>query len=101
MDAFLRSNVPVLKALSDETRLKILLLLSRKKMCSKELLEYVHITQPALSYHMRILMENEIVTCEHKASNIYFQVNDQTAETLKYIAATLKQEELKAISNWP
>jgi len=49
--------VPVFKALADETRLKILEMLSCGEMCACAILESFQITQPTLSYHMKILME--------------------------------------------
>lgn len=53
--------VPVFKALADETRLKILEMLSCGEMCACAILESFRITQPTLSYHMKILMECGLV----------------------------------------
>jgi ArsR family transcriptional regulator len=49
------------KALSDETRLKILDMLSCGEMCACDILEEFEITQPTLSYHMKILTESGLV----------------------------------------
>ena len=46
--------VPAMKALSDETRLKIIDMLSCGEMCACEILEELSISQPTLSYHMKI-----------------------------------------------
>ena len=53
--------VPIFKALADETRLRIVELLVGGELCACKLLEYVSITQPTLSYHMKILMECGLV----------------------------------------
>ena len=47
--------VPLFKAISDETRLKILEMLSCGELCACDILEEFNITQPTLSYHMKML----------------------------------------------
>ena len=50
-----------MKALSDETRVKILEMISYEELCACKILEEFNITQPTLSYHMRILCESGLV----------------------------------------
>ena len=49
------------KALGDENRIKILKLLQSGEKCACVLLDDLHITQPTLSHHMKILCDSEIV----------------------------------------
>ena len=51
----------IFKALSDPTRLQILDMLSCGELCACDILEAFQITQPTLSYHMKILVESGIV----------------------------------------
>ncbi len=51
----------IFKALSDETRLKIIDMLSCEELCACSILEAFAITQPTLSYHMKILTESGLV----------------------------------------
>ncbi len=51
----------IFKALSDETRLRIINMLSGDELCACNLLEEFEITQPTLSYHMKILTESGLV----------------------------------------
>lgn len=53
--------VPVFKALADETRLKIIEMLSSGEMCACKILEEFNITQPTLSYHMKVLTDCGLV----------------------------------------
>lgn len=53
--------VILFKALSDETRLSIIEMLSEKELCACHILEEFDITQPTLSYHMKILVEAGLV----------------------------------------
>lgn len=57
----LKTYAQMFKALSDETRLKILGMLSDDEICACELLEEVDITQPTLSYHMKYLCDSGLV----------------------------------------
>ncbi len=51
----------IFKALSDETRLKIVDMLSCDELCACNILEAFQITQPTLSYHMKILADCGLV----------------------------------------
>ena len=68
--------VPLLKALADETRLKIVDLLTCGEMCACQLLENFDITQPTLSYHMKILCDSGIVNGRRKGTWMYYSNND-------------------------
>ena len=58
----------IFKALSDETRLKIVDMLSCDEMCACNILESFKITQPTLSYHMKILTECGLVHARKKGT---------------------------------
>ena len=51
----------VFKAVSDETRLRIVDMLRGDELCACDILEEFEITQPTLSYHMKILTECGLV----------------------------------------
>lgn len=51
----------VFSAFSDEKRVHVLELLSEGEQCACELLEKLDISQPTLSYHMKILCKSGIV----------------------------------------
>lgn len=71
------------KALSDETRLKIIDMLSCGELCACDILKYFNITQPTLSYHMKILSECGIVNADRRGAWMHYTLN---AETVKQIA---------------
>lgn len=52
----------MMKALGDETRARIFTMLSGGERCACVLLEEFSITQPTLSYHMRILCDSGLVS---------------------------------------
>ncbi|MBP1919815.1 ArsR/SmtB family transcription factor [Youngiibacter multivorans] len=62
MESALASQAGMLKALGDETRLRIFLMLAQGELCACKILEEFDITQPTLSYHMRILCSSGLVS---------------------------------------
>ncbi|MFA5290492.1 MAG: metalloregulator ArsR/SmtB family transcription factor [Candidatus Izemoplasmatales bacterium] len=53
-------------ALSDETRRKIIENIALGDCCSCTLINQVHIAQPTLSYHLKILSESGLTTAEKR-----------------------------------
>lgn len=78
-----QTYLPVIKALGDPTRLKILDMLSCGSLCACEILENVHITQSTLSYHMKMLTESGLVEAVKDGSWMRYSVN--TSMTDKFI----------------
>lgn len=74
--------ISVYKALADETRLKIIDMLSCGEMCACEILEYFHITQPTLSYHMKILTECGLVKGRKDGSWMRYSLNNELVDSL-------------------
>lgn len=54
--------VSVFKALADGTRLRILEMLVGEDLCACKILERFSISQPTLSYHMKILCDAGLVS---------------------------------------
>ena len=73
------------KALSDENRIKILQLLHSGEKCACVLLDNLHITQPTLSHHMKILCDAGIVQGRKDGKWVYYSIDLPGAERLKVI----------------
>lgn len=82
MDHSYLEYTQILKALADETRLKIVKLLSEGERCACQLLENFHVTQPTLSYHMKILCECGIVVSRREGAWMYYQNNSSVIEAV-------------------
>ena len=77
--------VPVFKALSDETRIKILDMLSCGEMCACDILEEFNISQSTLSYHMKILTECGLVKATRDGAWTRYTLNkEKTNAVLNY-----------------
>lgn len=70
------------KVLSDETRLKILQLLSAEQLCACDIIEEFNITQPTLSYHMKILREKNLVVTERDGNRVLYALDEENVNAL-------------------
>lgn len=74
----------IFKALGDETRLKIIeLLSSEEELCACRILDNFNITQPTLSYHMKLLTESSIVVAKKKGAWIYYSLDREQIKKLE------------------
>lgn len=70
----------IFKALSDNTRRKILDLLKEKDMTAGEISDYFQITKPSISHHLTILKQAELISDERKGQFIYYSLNTSIFE---------------------
>jgi ArsR family transcriptional regulator len=68
--------VTVFKALADDTRVRVLKLLSRGELCVCEIAAALEMEQPRLSFHLRILKEAGIVVDRRQERWILYRLND-------------------------
>ena len=68
------------QALSDETRLEILAMLTMGELCACEILEKFNITQPTLSYHMKNLLAADLVNSRKEGKWTYYSLNEESLE---------------------
>lgn len=70
----------IFKALCDENRIKILQLLRGGEKCACVLLDDLHITQPTLSHHMKILCDSEIVVGRKEGKWTHYSISPEGAD---------------------
>jgi ArsR family transcriptional regulator len=75
--------VPAIKAMSDETRLKIIDMLSCGEMCACDILEELSISQSTLSYHMKILSESGLVNAVRDGAWMRYTLNKEKTDDVK------------------
>ena len=69
--------VKVFKALSDETRLKILMIISSKVICQKGISRHLQISDSAVSQHIKILKESNILTGYKEGYYVFYRINEE------------------------
>ena len=72
----MRDLIKVFKAISDETRVRILkLLLGRESLCVCEVMQALNITQTRASRNLGILEEAGFVVSERKGAWVHYSIN--------------------------
>ncbi len=75
------------KAVSDDSRRAILLLLKKKDMTPTEILTHFNFTLPALSTHLKILKNCDLVSEKKFGKNRFYSLNqDKTFEMMKFFS---------------
>ena len=83
MSDSLADYVLAFKALADETRLKIITMLAGGEMCACKILEEFQITQPTLSYHMKVLTESGLVNGVRDRAWMRYSLNQEKGRAVK------------------
>lgn len=68
--------VQILKALSDETRLSILIILSSRRICAKGLAKHLDISEATVSQHLKVLREAGIILGEKEGYYVYYNIQE-------------------------
>lgn len=80
-------------ALSDETRLGVVRLLSGGERCVCELQEAMGAAQSRLSFHLRVLREAGLVTDRKEGRWTYYSLSPEALDALAVLVAELKPRE--------
>lgn len=104
----------VFKALGQSLRLKIIALLAEQDFCVCELEEIFGVTQPAISQHLRVLKEADIVEEEKMGQWVFYSLKRERLDQFfrdwgGYLASPLRdkkdleveQERVKALEQNP
>ncbi|MFP4461738.1 MAG: ArsR/SmtB family transcription factor [Thermotogota bacterium] len=68
----------IFKVLSVDTRIKIIELLKKRSFCVNALSRKLKVTPAAVSQHLRILRDAEVVIAEKKGYYVHYRINEQT-----------------------
>lgn len=86
MEKYYSEHVPVLKAMSDESRLMIIDMLSCGEMCACDLLEELSISQSTLSYHMKILTSCGLINGRREGAWMRYTLNpEKVGEVMAFL----------------
>ena len=79
----------IFKVLSVETRVRMIELLKHRSLCVNALARSLCITPAAVSQHLRILRDAEIVTAEKRGYFVHYRVNQATLAEWRELAQGL------------
>ncbi len=72
----MKEMVSILKALSDEMRLRILKLLQRGELCVCEIIAAFDVGQPRVSFHLAALRNAGLVKDRNEGKWMYYRIDD-------------------------
>lgn len=76
-EAYIKRAVKVLKLISEESKLRIMLLLAKQGPCRVTYIcESLAMNQTTTSHHLSLLRNAELVTTTREGTNIYYDIND-------------------------
>ena len=81
-----------LKALSDPTRREILNLLKRGKLSAGEITEHFDVTAAAISRHLSVLKEADLIWDTRDGKFIFYELNTSVLEEIMLWITDLKGE---------
>lgn len=78
MDIDFSRGAKLCKVMADETRARIVHILSCGELCACDLLDYFNISQPTLSHHLAILVEAGLITARSEGKWTHYSVHKET-----------------------
>lgn len=86
--------VSIFKALGDENRLKLLKLISKENICAKGLACRLKITEAAVSQHLKILKEAELIIRIKKGYHSIYKINHEKFNDVSNFINELSKDEI-------
>ena len=76
----------MMSVLAEPTRIKILEIISADgEKCAKDILPVFQITQPTLSHHLNLLLENNILSARKDGRYVYYSINREAVSQLRML----------------
>ncbi len=72
LEADTRAIAAICKCLSDENRLKILQTIGLEKRSVSQIVEYLELSQPLISHHLKELRRSHLVKVEREGPFVYY-----------------------------
>ena len=87
--------IQVMKALSDETRMRIFNLLRDGDLCVCELEAILNINQSNASRHLNKLTTSKIVDYYKVAKYVYYKINEDTVKEFPFLKEIIEEHAMK------
>ena len=89
-----RACIPLFQTFADPARQDIILLLAEHETLSvNEIADQSTLSRPAISHHLKILRENQLVQIEQKGTQRYYSLSLETSvEQLKELINLVEEE---------
>ncbi|MEW6052956.1 MAG: metalloregulator ArsR/SmtB family transcription factor [Nitrospirota bacterium] len=89
----MRDLLQIYKALSDETRLRIIKLLEQGELCVCDIVASLNIIQPKISFHLGVLKEAGLVKDRRVGKWIHYRLDDSEMFRRFLLLSTIEKAE--------
>ncbi len=79
----MREQADCFKALGDETRLRILMMLADGEKCACDIQENFDLKQPTISHHMKILQQSALVQVDKRGKWMFYSLNTDNIQEIR------------------
>ncbi len=97
-DLITKKNVEFLKALADETRLKILQFLGDKEMCQCDIIPAMDKSQSTISQHLQILTNAGVLESRKDGQRSLYKLKDERIRKIVELVSSISKDSLLEIS---
>ncbi|MCL2078639.1 MAG: metalloregulator ArsR/SmtB family transcription factor [Oscillospiraceae bacterium] len=80
----LKTTAEMFKAFGDPTRLRIINALILSEMCVCDIAALLEMTQPAVSHHLKILRQLQLVKYRKDGKAVYYELDDEHVRNMFY-----------------
>ena len=87
-----RQLARIFKALSVDTRVRIVLLLKERALCVNALAARLNVSPSAVSQHLRILRDADLVTPDKRGYYVHYELNSETLSRWRELVDDLLSE---------
>lgn len=91
-DEALADLAELFKVFGDSTRIRILMALMETELCVCDLAELLQVTQPAVSYQLKILRQAKLVRNRRAGKTIFYSLADDHVRTILDVAKEHMEE---------
>ncbi|SCJ97675.1 HTH-type transcriptional repressor CzrA [uncultured Clostridium sp.] len=95
----MEEKIKIFKAIADETRLKILILVSHKNICAKGIAKHLNISEAAVSQHIKILKESSLIIGYKRGYHLMYELNRESLEESISFINEIINDDFKLISD--
>ena len=89
----------IFKALGDPIRIQIVDTLSKGSICACKFLEQFPITQPTLSFHMRILVNSGLVDSTKQGKWVFYELSQEALKSIRHNGFQLESKKQNHVTN--
>ena len=85
-EAELSEMAELFKVFGDSTRIRILYILSRRELCVCDIAAVLGLTQPAVSYQLKMLKHSRLVKNRREGKTVFYSLDDDHVGTIIGVA---------------